>query len=491
MTRAELAGRGLGLAPNSRSCEGLRMEAEAGWTLGFVRDAAGARLLRGDPGLRVAGVCTDSRQVRQGDLFVALRGPRFDGHEFVSAAVDGGAVAVLVEAGRGGEVPAGCAVLEVEDTRAALARWAVVHRAGFGGRVIAVAGSNGKTSTKELLGSVLGRGGPVVASAASFNNELGVPLTLLRLGGRHWAAVVEVGTNHPGELGRLLSWVQPDCGVFTGVGREHLEFFGDLAGVAAEEGTLAEVLPAGGVLVLSGDDTWAGAIAARTRARVVRVGFEEGNDWRAREVRLDWRGTRFRVEGPEDGWSGAYEIRLLGRHQVRNALLAVALARELGLGVEQVRAGLAGCRPAPHRMESFEAGGVRVLDDAYNANPDSMRAALETFCALPCAGRRVAVLGEMAELGAASERAHAEAGRWAAELGVQQLLAVGPWAGVMAGAAREAGLTRVLVFGEVEPVWGALRQLLRPGDALLLKASRRAGLERLAEWWRSEMGDAA
>lgn len=477
--------RGRGGGGTRRRVGGLRM---GGWTLETIRDATGARCVQGDPGLRITGVATDSRKVEPGDLFVALRGERRDGHEFVESAVALGAVAVLVEAGRLAEYPAGCAVLEVEDTRAALARWAVAHRGVFGGSVVAVAGANGKTTTKELLASVLGRLGPVTASPASFNNELGVPLTLLRIGRQDRAAVVEVGTNHPGELARLLGWVRPDHGVFTGVGREHLEFFGDLAGVAREEGTLAEVLPAGGVLVLNGDDPWAGEVAARTRARVIRVGFGAGNGWRVTDVCLDWSGTSFRVETSEPAWCGRYRIRLLGRHQARNAVLALALGRELGVDPAAAAEGLASCGPAPHRMEAFEVRGVRVLDDAYNANPDSMRAALETFCALPCEGRRVAVLGEMAELGAESGRAHAEVGRLAAELGVDQLFVVGPWAGEMAAAARGAGLMRVLEFGGVEPVWGALRQFLRPGDALLLKASRRAGLERVAEFCRGDAG---
>lgn len=463
--------------------EGVRME---GFTLESVRAATGGRLRSGSPGLRISGLSTDSRQVQPGEMFVALRGSRFDGHAFVEAAVAAGAVAVMVERGARVVDPPGCAVVEVDNTRVALAHWAAAHRTRFELPMIAVAGANGKTSTKDLVAAILSQRGPVLASPLSFNNDLGVPLTLLRLGREHWAGVVEVGTNHPGELRPLLDWVRPVLGVFTGVGREHLEFFGDLAGVAAEEGTLAEVLPAGGLLVLNADDVWADAVAARARARVVRAGLESRGQWRAEVVRLDWSGTVFRVKGPLAALEGEYTIRLLGRHQVRNALLAMVVAAELGLGAAEVRAGLGACPPAPHRMQAREVDGVWVLDDSYNANPDSMRAALETFCALPCQGRRVAVLGEMAELGVQSESAHAEVGRWAAELGVAQLFAVGPWAGGMGAAARAAGLRRVMEFARLEPVARALRQFLRPGDALLLKASRRAGLERLIGWWQGD-----
>jgi len=450
-------------------------------TLAFVAEACQARRVQGDPALWIQRVCTDSRQVLPGDLFVALRGPHFDGHDFVPAAVAAGAVAVLVEQGRLPACPSGCGVLEVDNTRAALGRWASRHRQRFELPVVAVAGANGKTSTKELLASVLSQRGPTLWGQASFNNDLGVPLTLLRLERRHWAAVVEVGTNHPGELRPLLDWVRPQYGVFTGVGREHLEFFGDEAGVAREEGLLAEMVAPEGLLVLNGDDPWADSIAARSRAPVVRVGLGPASEWRATEVRVDWAGTEFYVEGPEPALRGLYEIRLVGAHQARNALLALAMGAHLGLEAEQIQRGLAQCAPAPHRMESFQVHGVWVLDDCYNANPDSMRAALETFCRLPCAGRRVAVLGEMAELGPYAEAAHAEVGQLAAALGVEQLFAVGAWAGVMASAARAQGLLRVLELAQPESVAGALRQFLRPGDAVLIKGSRRMRLEQVVE----------
>ncbi|MCS7089339.1 MAG: UDP-N-acetylmuramoyl-tripeptide--D-alanyl-D-alanine ligase [Verrucomicrobiota bacterium] len=448
--------------------------------------ATGARLMAGTPDLVLEGVSTDSRHVWPGALFVALRGPRYDGHDFVTSAVAAGARAVLVEPGTLSDYPPGCAVLEVDNTRTALARWAVAHRRQFGLPVVAVAGSNGKTSTKNLLAAILAQRGAVLASPQSFNNDLGVPLTLLQLEPHHWAAVLEVGTNHPGELRPLLEWIQPAYGIFTGVGREHLEFFGDLAGVAAEEGTLAELLPPEGVLVLNGDDSWAPAIAGRTSARVVFAGMDGAADWRVVQVVVDWAGTRFRVEGPDPALVGGYQMRLLGRHQARNALLAMLMARALGATRSDIYAGLSACKAAPHRMEVHDFDGVRILDDSYNANPDSLRAALETFCALPCRGRRIAVLGEMAELGSYSEQAHREAGRWAAELGVAQLFVVGPSAGWIAAGARAAGLMRVMEFAQLEPLLEALRQWARPGDTLLLKGSRRAGLDRLLAWWRKE-----
>jgi UDP-N-acetylmuramoyl-tripeptide--D-alanyl-D-alanine ligase len=255
--------------------------------------------------------------------------------------------------------------------------------------------------------------------------------------------------------------------------------------VAQEEGWLAELLSADGKLFINGDSDWAEQIAKRTRAQVVRVGLSQANDWRARDLRVSQRGVAFNVDAPKAEFSGGYRINLLGRHQVLNALFAVAIGNELGLGRAEIQGGLAECQPPKMRLQLWEANGVWVLDDAYNANADSMDAALQTLCELPCAGRRVAVLGDMAELGAQSAAAHEEVGRRAAELGVEQLFVVGKMAGAMAGAARAAKLVRIFEFGDVETAASAVKHFVKPGDIVLLKASRVMGLERLAEVLRA------
>ena len=454
-------------------------------SLKFISTACAGEQMSGLPETRVQRVCTDSRRVKAGDLFFALRGDRFDGHDFLQAVAEQGAAAVVVERGR---VPAnwnGCAMIAVEDTRRALGRLAADYRKGFVLPVVAVGGSNGKTTTKDLVASVLKKRLTTLWSEASFNNDIGVPLTLLRLDKSHQAAVLETGTNHPGELAPLVKMIQPNYGVITSVGREHLEFFGDVAGVAQEEGWLAELLPADGKLFVDGDNEWASQTAARTRAQVVRVGFAAANKWRARGVRLDKQGVRFHVDGPEADCSGEYRMHLLGRHQVVNALFAIAIGMELGLGRADVAQGLAECRPPKMRLELWEVGGVSLLDDTYNANADSMLAALRTLQELPCKGRRVAVLGDMAELGAHSEAAHAETGRQAAELGIAQLFAVGGMAAVMGRAARAAGLNRVFEFADVETAAVAVRSFIKPGDLVLVKASRAMRLERIAELLRT------
>lgn len=504
--------------------------------LAFLESACAGERLKGAHTTAFRRVVTDSRAVRAGDLFVALSGERFDGHDFIVDAARRGAMAVVVEKSKvqrlkskvqslksrvtSAAPPSAsgretldfrletldllpCAVVAVENSRAALGWLGAAYRKDFAPAMIAVAGSNGKTTTKELIAAVLSQKFSTLASEASFNNDIGVPLTLLRLEAGHQAAVLEVGTNHPGELAPLLRMIQPRYGVLTNIGREHLEFFGDLEGVAAEEGQLADALPADGTLFIVGDDPWAERIAGRTSVRVVRVGIardaepqnpeagvgQRGGHWCAVPLRLDGKGVTFRVDAPAPEFTGSYRVNLLGRHQVLNALLAIAVGAELGLDRDQVQRGLAECRPAKMRLQLYEAGGLRVLDDAYNANADSMVAALETLTQLPGKGRRVAVLGDMAELGPHSPAAHAEVGRRAAELGVGQLFAVGRMAPVMAQGAREAGLNRVIEFPDVEAAAVALKTFLRAGDVVLLKASRATRVERIAEMLKAANGN--
>ena len=451
----------------------------------FVAEACAADVESGALPATVRNVCTDSRSARPGDVFFALRGDKFDGHDFVAEVAAKGAAAVVVEraklAGLDPRIPPGCAVLAVNEVRAALGRLAAAYRREFSPRMTVVGGSNGKTTTKELLASVLRQRWQTLWSEASFNNDIGVPTTLLRLERSHQAAVLEAGTNHPGELAPLVKMIGPQYGLITTIGREHLEFFGDVAGVAQEEGWLAELLPAEGVLFINGDCPWADALVARARAKVVRVGFGAKNDWRAGKVRLDKNGVTFHVTAPKAEFSGEYRVNLLGRHQVVNALLAVGSGEEHGLGRAEIQRGLAECQPPKRRMQFWEAGGVRVLDDCYNANADSMRAALDTLCELPLQGRRVAVLGDMAELGAAAAAAHEEIGRRAAELKIGQLFAVGANAAFIARAARDAGLTRVIELTDVEAAVRAVKNFLKPGDVVLLKASRSSRLERITE----------
>ncbi|HEY1717189.1 MAG TPA: UDP-N-acetylmuramoyl-tripeptide--D-alanyl-D-alanine ligase [Verrucomicrobiae bacterium] len=484
-------------------------------SLKFVAEACAAEIRRGAAEVLVKNVCTDSRQAKAGDLFFAIRGEKFDGHDFlnevsaknVAAIVVARASRPCVDEKLTGKMPV--PLLIVDDPRIALGKLAAAYRTQFDLPIVCVGGSNGKTTVKELLASVLRQKFSTLASEASFNNDIGVPLTLLRLEKSHQVAVLEAGTNHPGELAPLVKMIQPKFGVLTNVGREHLEFFGDVVGVVQEEGWLAELLPSDGKLFVNGDNEWTEKIVQRTKAKIVRVGLGEKNDWRADKIRLDKNGVTFRVVArasrpcvsenvgslneltgetpvPLQDFCGEYRINLLGRHQVTNALFAIAVGEELDLSRAEIQSGLAECKPPKMRLQFWEANGVRILDDAYNANADSTIAALETLCDLPLQGRRVAVLGDMAELGAHSESAHAEVGRRAAELKIGQLFAVGKMAAVTAKAARDGGLNRVIEFENVEAAVTVIRKFLKTGDVVLLKASRASRLERIAETLKTE-----
>jgi UDP-N-acetylmuramoyl-tripeptide--D-alanyl-D-alanine ligase len=260
-----------------------------------------------------------------------------------------------------------------------------------------------------------------------------------------------------------------------------MEHFRSLEGVAGEEGWLAELLPGNGVLFLNGDSEWTDQIARRSRARVVRLGAGQSNDWRGEFVRMRETGVTFRVASPRKDFEGAYEVGLLGRHQVTNATFALAVAAELGVSAANARAGLQSAKPPKMRMQFWEAGGVRVLDDAYNANADSMLAALQTLADLPCSGKRIAVLGDMAELGEHTAGAHEEIGRRAGELRIDRVVAVGQFARHTADAASRAGVRDTVVFQNVLAASEELPRIVEAGDLVLLKASRATGLERVGD----------
>ena len=450
-------------------------------TLGFVEESCNGQLVAGQRSSSIRRVCTDSRLARKGDLFIAICGDRFDGHDYLKDALGQGAEAVVVSRSRLGQEKVDGPMIEVEETRHALGRLSANYRQDFELPVIAVGGSNGKTSTKEILATVLGQRLETLSSEASFNNDIGVPLTLLRLREAHEAAVLEVGSNHPGELQPLLRLIRPRYGVLTSIGREHLEFFGDLAGVIEEEGALAEALPPEGCLFINGDIEGLEAIRARCRATVVTVGEGEDCDWQLTGTVLNNDGTTFELLSPKGDWSGAYRVNLLGHQNARNAALAIALAAELGLSREELDQGLQCCRPASMRMEMQTLGGVRIINDAYNSNPDSLLAALETMGLFPTKGKRIAILGDMAELGQVSEFAHVEVGRLAARLGMDGLVAVGQWANKMVCAAQEEGLANVAAFDDINVAGQALAVKLSSGDLVLIKGSRAARMERIIE----------
>ena len=421
-----------------------------------VAEATGGTL--SGPDVTVDGARIDSRLVTGGELFVALRAER-DGHQYVDAALDAGAGACLVEqpAGRGTSIV-------VEDTFVALTELATRMRSRLPDRVVGITGSVGKTSTKDLLAAALGRQYRVSASAKSFNNELGVPLTVLDTPDDAEAVVVEMGARGRGHVASLCAVARPLVGVVTTVGLSHSEFFGTVEDVAVAKSELVEALPAQGTAVLNADVPLVAAMATRTDARVLTFGLAAG-DVRATDISLDddLRPV-FNLRTP---WGNAgVGLQVRGHHQVGNALAAAAAALACGAGLEAVAAGLGDAQLSPWRMELHRApSGALILNDTYNANPLSMKAALRALAELP-ALRRTAVLGIMAELGEVGPAEHARIGAIAVDLGIR----------VIAVDAPDYGAETVADAGEAMERLGPLTE----GDAVLVKGSRAAGLETVA-----------
>ncbi len=371
------------------------------------------------------GVSSDSRTLAAGDLFIALRGPRFNGHEFVGTALAAGAAGALVDAPQ----PIALAQIVVADTQAALSRAGHAWREALSIPVIGVAGSNGKTTAKEMTAAILSRAGSTLATRGNLNNHIGVPLTLLRLEPGHRFAVIEMGANRAGEVAELVNVARPTVGLITNAGAEHLEGFGSLEGVARAEGETVAGLAPDATAVLNADDEFVNLWRGMTSARVVTFGIASTADFRASDLRTTPGAegflTRFRLSSPLG--QADIELHVGGRHNVANALGAAAAAAAAGATLEHIVAGLGAMRPVPGRLQLKRAAcGAWILDDSYNANPSSLRAGIEVLASLE--GRRWLVLGDMAELGEFAADAHTQIGAFARERGVERLLATGPLA---------------------------------------------------------------
>lgn len=435
--------------------------------------------------LEIRGVSIDSRTVREGELFVALRGDRFDGHDFVSDAVKKGAWGALVEqsALRLRDACTGLKnVIYVENTLGSLQELALLHRMSFPIPVVAVTGTNGKTTTKEMTAAILGRSGPVLKTEGNLNNHIGVPLTLLRLGSTYKSAVVEMGMSGRGEIALLARIACPVAGVITNIGPAHLEFLGSIDAVAEAKAELLAALPQDGVAVLNADDAYFDRLQANVRSKIISFGLGEHADVRAMSIRQEGDGTEFVLIA--DGQTTPVRLQTVGRHNVYNAVAAAAAALSLGVSHEAVKQGLEEFRPVAMRSELKNVKGLKVLADYYNANPASVAAALETLASL--GGDRVrtiAVLGDMLELGSGSAEAHREIGRTAARLGIGLVVAVGPSAGYIAEGAKAAGMSdsQVVESQNASQAAAVLRERTHPGDRVLIKGSRGMKLEKVLE----------
>jgi UDP-N-acetylmuramoyl-tripeptide--D-alanyl-D-alanine ligase len=445
--------------------------------LSSIATVTGGRLLGDDP--EVSRVAVDSRHVRPGDLFVALSGEHADGHEFLRQAFDAGAAGAVVQ--REGNVSG--PVVIVHDTGRALLDLAAEERRGLEATVVGITGSTGKTSVKDLTAAVLSTRFRVHASPRSFNTEVGVPITLLTAGGDVDVVVCEMGSRGLGHITILTDAAQPHVGVVTNVGLAHMEMFGSRQAVADAKAELVESLPEDGIAVLNADDSVVREFDRRTRARVLRFGTAPDADVRGEELTLDHDGrASFTMVTPAG--TERVELAVAGEHMAWNALAAAACGIGMELSAGECAAGLKEARVSPWRMEVLKArSGLRVLNDAYNANPSSMAAALRAARVMAGDGRCVAVLGEMAELGSIAPEEHARIGELVARLRIDRLVTVGEAADAIAVSAVREGVEpdRVTRCTTVEEAMEAVLADVRPDDLVLVKASRAVGLERLAE----------
>ena len=443
------------------------------WSLRRVVDALRRQVVGAIPSddRPIARVWTDTRSVRKGDLFVALKGENFDGHDHLKEAVSGGAVGVVVSRPMAN---LGVPMIEVRDARAALGALGNYRRRAWNGPVVAVAGSNGKTSTKELIRAALGARLDVHSTAGNLNNLIGVPLTLLAIPDGADIAVVEMGTNLPGEVALLRTIVEPAVAVLTSVGEEHLEGLGDVAGVLREELCVADGV---GLLVAPSAQPEIGRGARGRAKRVVEAGLETGDlkatDW---SVLPDGTG-RMTVEGV------SVAVPLRGAHNLRNAMLALAVGRELGISIEAAAQGIARLTPPPMRVSLEQIGRATLINDAYNANPPSMRAAIDLLVHAGAGRQRVAILGTMRELGGSAARLHDDLARAALASPVELVGGVGEMGQALASLA--PGDPRVATGEDPAAVWRSLASRVAPDAVILLKGSRGVRLEQLVREFTS------
>lgn len=429
-----------------------------------LQDVARAMRAGGDARpVKVAGWSVDTRTQNPGDVYFALRGPVHDGHNFVRAAEEKGAAAVVVERACGIE-----GELVVSDSLRALQQIGAWAREEWGGAVVGVTGSAGKTTTKDAIAHLLSAGVPVGKTVGNLNNHVGVPLSILRLPGDCRAAVLEMGMNHAGEIRELAAIAKPQVGLVTNVGYAHVEFFDSIEGVAAAKRELIEALPRDGVAVLNADDPRVARFSEVHPGRSVTFGFAEGADVRAERIESLLAGMRFSALGVD------YETGLTGRHAVSNLLAAIAVAREFGIAPERLREPVRTFTVGKMRGERIERGGMIVWDDCYNSNPEAARSMIDVLRETP-AERRIAVLGEMLELGETSESLHRQVGEYAAGRGIDLVIGV---QGEAKSLARAAGGE---YFDDPEKAGDYLRSIARAGDALLFKGSRGVHMERALE----------
>ncbi len=455
-------------------------------TIGELTKLCGGALAVGDPAAETIGVSIDSRTLRKDDVFLALKGDRFNGHDFAEAALERGAACVvgsrpeienLAKIGNLGGDKGAC-LIEVDDPLGALHSLAKNYRERFDCPLVAVAGSCGKTTTKDMLAAILGQTRKVAATEGNLNNLIGAPLMLLRLDSKTEAAVFEIASNTPGEIDTLARILSPTAGVITNIGPVHLEGFGTIEGVFEEKSSMIPHIRSGGFLVVYADDLPLRRVRPMFDGKIITFGLKEGVDFFPTDIRQDIEtGTRFAVNGERE-----VSIPILGGHNVLNALAAIAAATELGVGMDAIESGLKKFSASAMRMEVRKYKGATILNDAYNANPRAMRESIATVLKAP-ATRRILALGDMLELGELALTAHRSLGQHIGRTRIDLLYACGQFGGEIVDGAIEAGMQaeRAYRCRDTKEIAASLKYILREGDILLVKGSRGARMERVIE----------
>ena len=463
-------------------------------TIGEIVAALGGSQVSGSPGRAVQGLCTDSRTMVPGHLFLALRGERFDGHDFLAKAVGAGAAGLIVEAGRPieeGLANHNMAVITVSSTLKALGDLASWWRKKWGGRVIAITGSNGKSTTKEMAATILSLKAKTMKSPGNFNNLIGLPLSVLGLEPHHELAVLEMGMNMVGEIARLTQIAGPDIGVITNVASAHLEGLSDLEGVAAAKGELLREMPTRSTAILNGDNGLTRGLASAFKGETITFGLGVANRVRAEDIRIDGNSTQsFAIR--IDGERIPATIHLPGVHNVLNALAGAAIAHCVSLPRELIARGLGAFRPLKGRFQILELkGGIRIIDDTYNSNPSSLGAALKTIEGLRAKGQGLVIgLGEMLELGVDAPQYHFDAGTRIAVMGPRFLVVLGEHGHQVIEGAWKEGMVPAQTFhaSDHTEMIEAIKANVRYGDIVFLKGSRRVALDRVVDGLKESFG---
>lgn len=429
-----------------------------------ILKATGGKLLCGDENVVVTSFITDSRQGKAGAMFVPIRGERADGHDYIPAVLESPAAATFTDH----EIPTGeKPIVLVKDCREALQKAAAWYREQFDIPVVGITGSVGKTTAKEMVAQALSAAFRVLKTAGNQNSQVGVPITVCGLRKDHTAAVVEMGVSMPGEMGRIAAVVKPTCAVMTNIGVSHIEFMKTRENILREKAHIADYLPAGGALFVNGDDDLLPTLKETLGNKVVSFGLGPGCDWRAYGLNEADKGTFFTCQSPAGERTELF-VPAAGEHNVRNALAAMAVARYLGVPAEDAVRAISAYKAPAMRQQVVEANGLLIIDDSYNASPDSMRSAIDVLQSRNVTGKRAAVLADMLELGDFSQQGHREVGEYAREKGVDLLVGVGPLAKDIAAGYGEGALW----FEDNAQAIAYLKETLREGDAVLVKGSR-------------------